>query len=99
MPDPVIVTVSLPRVQLLDQLDATWGAVLIEAIQQHGQRLNDSIHKDGGIAMVNPLVLGPFLNASLPTAANWTGGIIYVSDGAAGTKFRGSDGVAWVNLG
>jgi hypothetical protein len=38
--------------------------------------------------------------ATLPaaSAAN-ASSIVYVSDGAAGTKFRGSDGAAWVNLG
>lgn len=34
-----------------------------------------------------------------PVAADFEGTIIYVSDGGAGAKFRGSDGSAWVNLG
>lgn len=33
-----------------------------------------------------------------PAAAAGASAIAYVSDGAVGTKFRGSDGAAWVNL-
>lgn len=34
-----------------------------------------------------------------PAAADNPGAIIYVSDGAAGSKFQGSDGSSWVSLG
>lgn len=38
--------------------------------------------------------------ATLPAAsATNASSIAFVSDGGAGTKFRGSDGTAWVNLG
>lgn len=43
--------------------------------------------------------LQTFTTATKPTAANWTGSIIYVSDGGAGAVFQGSNGAAWVNLG
>lgn len=103
MPDPVIETVSLGNYSGTDRAMSQWAAVLaeqlIEVVQQHGYRINRSINQDGAIPMENPLRLAPYLAASLPTAASWPGGIIYVSDGAAGTKFRGSDGAAWVNLG
>lgn len=104
MPNPVIVTVSIAAPVFQDfgevqQWASALGRVIIEAIQQHGHRLNASIHQDGGIPMTNPLILAPFTVATLPAAADWEGGIIYVSDGAAGAKFRGSDNTTWVNLG
>lgn len=41
-----------------------------------------------------------FTTATKPTAASvGAGGIIFVSDGAAGAKFQGSDGTNWLNLG
>jgi hypothetical protein len=39
-----------------------------------------------------------YLVATLPTTAT-EGTVVFVADGAAGTKFRGWDGSAWVNLG
>jgi hypothetical protein len=41
----------------------------------------------------------PYTSASRPSAANNEGAVIYVSDAAAGTKFQGSNGSAWVPLG
>lgn len=40
-----------------------------------------------------------FTVATIPAAGDWKGRIIFVSDGAAGAKFQGSTGAAWVNLG
>lgn len=40
-----------------------------------------------------------YLAADIPPAADHEGEAIYVSDGAAGSKFRGSDGSSWVDLG
>lgn len=40
-----------------------------------------------------------YLTAVIPAAANHEGEIIYVPDAAAGAKFQGSNGSAWVNLG
>lgn len=76
---------------------------LLEALRQHFVRLasraNGTLPKDGTEAMTAPLTLMTYTVATLPTAASYPGAIIYVSDGAAGAKFRGSDGSAWVNLG
>jgi len=104
VPTPVVetLTVAPPNIQSPEDLNL-WARSLatsiIEAIQQHGFRINQSIHQDGGIVMANPLVLQPLLVADLPAAADWEGGIVYVSDGGAGAVFRGSDGTNWVNLG
>tara|TARA_R110000772_G_scaffold131301_6_gene239591 strand:- start:46 stop:270 length:225 start_codon:yes stop_codon:yes gene_type:complete len=64
-----------------------------------GQRLNGSIHKDGEVDMEAPFGLKPYTVATLPDAADFEGKILYVSDGASGAKFRGSDGATWVSLG
>lgn len=62
-------------------------------------RLNQMLPKDGTERMLAALPLLTVTVATLPTAADHEGGIIYVSDGAGGAKFRGSDGTSWVNLG
>jgi hypothetical protein len=43
--------------------------------------------------------IGTFTTATRPTAASYPGAVIYVSDGAGGSKFQGSDGSSWVSLG
>lgn len=62
-------------------------------------RVNATLPKDGTEAMTGPLELKSYLTAGLPPAADHEGAIVYVSDGAAGSKFRGSDGASWVSLG
>ena len=78
-------------------------AALLQALYkmfaEYGFRLNRVLPLDGTEAMTAPLVLMTYTTATRPTAASWTGGTIYVSDGAAGQKFQGSDGTAWVFLG
>lgn len=83
----------------LNRWAAFFGRQIVEALQEHGTRLNLAITDDGETPMKAALILATFTVATLPTAADFEGGIIYVSDGAAGEKFRGSDGAAWVNLG
>lgn len=51
------------------------------------------------ISFGNPIQLPSYTVAGRPSATAFTGQVIYVSDGAAGAKFQGSDGAAWVNLG
>lgn len=81
----------------------TWSVSMIRQLttvfQQYGFRLNNALLVDGGEAMENPLILATFTTSTLPTASEWEGAIIYVSDGAVGEKFRGSNGTDWVNLG
>ncbi len=80
-----------------------WASVLAAQVQrylqEHAWRLNRSYQKDGTEAMVAPAPLQSVVVADLPTASEWEGAIIYVSDGSAGTRFRGSDGTSWVSLG
>lgn len=72
---------------------------LSRAFTETNTRANASLPQDGLEAMRAPLVLRAYTTATRPTASDWAGGAIYVSDGAAGSKFQGSDGSAWVSLG
>jgi len=72
---------------------------LLEVFQQYGYRLNRVVDENGLTPMQAPIVLAAFAVANLPPAADWEGAIIYVTDGGAGEKFRGSDNTSWVMLG
>lgn len=52
-----------------------------------------------GLRAHQPIQVARYTEATLPSAADWEAGVIYVTDGAAGTRFRGSDGTSWVTLG
>lgn len=76
---------------------------LVQAMKRHfaqlAARANGTLPKDGSEALTGPLMLGTYTTGTLPTASDYPGAIIYVSDGAAGARFRGSHAGAWVNLG
>ena len=46
-----------------------------------------------------PLRLPSFTILTIPLASLHAGAIVYVSDGAAGSKVRYSNGTAWIDLG
>lgn len=73
--------------------------VLSDLFRRVIQRLNLMLPKDGSEAMTSPLVLATYTTATRPAAADWGAGVIYVSDGAPGSNFQGSDGSSWVSLG
>ena len=62
-------------------------------------RVDGLLPKDGTEPMTAPLELMTYTVATLPAASSNTGKVVYVSDGGAGTKFRGSDGTSWLSLG
>lgn len=72
---------------------------LSNVLSEMGYRINRVLPKDGTEAMTAPLELMTYTVATLPTAADYEGAVIYVSDGGAGAVFRGSNGTSWVNLG
>lgn len=71
----------------------TMGRSLYQAFQEHGYAIN------GILEGRSPLPQATYLEADLPDAADHEGAIVYVSDGASGSNFRGSDGTNWVDLG
>lgn len=42
-----------------------------------------------------PILLQDFAKADLPSAANWTGGMVYVTDDVGGATPAFSDGTNW----
>ncbi len=72
---------------------------LVFLLGEYGYRLNRVLPMDGTEAMTGPLELMTYTVATLPAVADFEGTVIYVSDGGAGTKFRGSDGSSWLSLG
>ena len=59
------------------------------------QRANGSVKADGGVPMKFPLILAEYTVATVPNAAEWERGIIYVSDETGGATLAFSDGSDW----
>jgi hypothetical protein len=91
----------LPDPSIRDPLESfrSLRTRLARLLGEYGFRLNRMLPKDGTETMTQPLRVASFTTAGRPAAASWPGGIIFVSDAAAGAKFQGSDGTAWVPLG
>ena len=90
-------SVTLPATN--EPVLVSWRGYLTPVLGAFGWRINRSLPKDGSEAMTSPLKLATYTVATRPAAASWAGGVIYVSDGAAGAKVQASDGTNWVNLG
>ncbi len=69
--------------------------VLRDVFERHARRSNGLLPKDGS----EGLTAYTDTPDTKPSASANPGALIYVSDGGAGGKFRGSDGTSWVNLG
>ena len=61
-------------------------------------RSNASFPKDGTEAMQEPLRLNSYTVATVPTASEWAGAIIYVSDETGGATVAVSNGTNWVRV-
>ena len=72
---------------------------LFKILTEHAFRLNRVLPVDGTETLTGVLKLRSYTMATRPTASAHTGGIIFVSDGGAGSVFQGSDGTSWVDLG
>lgn len=101
---PVPETLGLPGPpRSSDIAVTTWAGNMIRVLSgifaEGNIRLNRVLPKDGTERMTAALPLLSVTVATLPTASENTGNIIFVSDGGAGAVFRGSDGTTWVSLG
>lgn len=100
--DPVEGSVALPR-STGGGPHAGFLAALVQALSailnRWSVRINQVLPKDGTERMTGPLGLVEYTIATLPaaSAAN-RGHVVYVSDGSAGQKYRGSDGSSWLNI-
>jgi hypothetical protein len=69
----------------------------LEELDNALTNIEEAIRK---MTLVQPFRIIQYTAATLPTpASDYTGCIIYVSDGAPSTRFRGSNGTSWVTLG
>lgn len=75
-----------------------WGAGGASVMDVNLARISAS--GVAGLAVNGMFRIGSYTTATRPVASSvGAGTLIYVSDGAAGAKFQGSDGTNWVNLG
>lgn len=92
----------LPQLRSMGEV-LSWAANMVRttgiALAQLARQIAAVLPKDGSEPMGAPLPLHSVTVATLPAAADWEGAVVYVSDGASGARFRGSNGSAWVNLG
>ena len=76
-----------------------WAATLTQnahkELKDHAIRLNLALERDGLDRMEAPLPLQLVLTAALPAAADWQGGIVFVTDDADGPQPFFSDGTTW----
>lgn len=63
--------------------------------RQIAMRANAGLPIDGGLPMLGPLVLASYTVATVPDAAEWEGGVIYVSDETGGAVLAFSEGTDW----
>ena len=73
---------------------------ILNSTGNNGGRVSfaDDVELQGGYKLFN-VTVEAFTEATKPSAAGNAGRLIYVSDGAASSKFQGSDGTSWVSLG
>jgi hypothetical protein len=79
----------------LRQYDIDLMRTLLIELVSHAQRLNEMLARDGTEPMEAPLVVATYTVATLPAAADWTRGVIYVSDETGGATLAFSDGTDW----
>lgn len=82
----------MPR---LDPNDPLFEGVLRRIINQELDGSTLSVR----VRQLQNRALPSYLTADLPSASAHEGEVVYVPDGAAGSKFQGSDGSSWVSLG
>lgn len=73
-------------------------AALTPLLATFGFRINRMLPVDGSENMQAPLPLAEYTLGTLPDAADWTGGIVYVSDAPDGQHFQGAINSEWVVL-
>lgn len=68
---------------------------LVQVLLEIVQRSNAMLPADGTEGMSAPLVLNAYTVSTVPTAGDYTGGLIYVSDETGGATVAFSDGTNW----
>ena len=68
---------------------------LFQEFIEHANRLNGAVTTDGAEVMTRPLRVATYTVLTLPSAATYAQGIIYVSNEAGGATLAFSDGTNW----
>jgi hypothetical protein len=77
----------------------SWAQLLIKMLRTQfsliSNRTNAMLAADGTEAAIAPVLLASYTVATVPAAASFTGGIIYVSNGTLNKRLAVSDGTNW----
>lgn len=71
---------------------------LVMELREHALRLNKAMVSDGTEVPTAPVMLKPYVKASLPDAATYDNGIIIVRDDVGGLVLAFSDGANWLRV-
>jgi hypothetical protein len=83
-------TIEGLRLTLQDLINA-----LTRELMAHAIRLNTAVMHTGEVSMTGPISLVSFTVATLPPAASWTQGVVFVSNETGGATLAFSDGTNW----
>lgn len=94
VPRTPVLPSGLPR---LDPALGPLNRTLFQTFTEHSNRLNAGMQRDGSEPAQAPVPLQEVALADLPPAADWPGGIIFVTDGGLGGAgaLYVSDGTSW----
>lgn len=82
-------------VQKLNPSPAYADPQIMQEFVYNANRSNYLLAGDGTEAATAPVLLAAYTVATLPSAATFAHGIIYVSDGTANKRLAVSDGTNW----
>ena len=85
---------ALAQPRMLRPYDTDLFRTLFSELLAHAHRLNNAVVTDQEEAG-GPIILRSYLKTALPIVANYTGGMIYVTDEAGGAVPAFSDGTNW----
>lgn len=95
---PILPRPSGNSVASLASFDADLVRGLFSELSAHAYRLNMAVTTDGEDRMLRPLRFASYSAASLPSATQWVGGLIFVPDETDGPTLAFSDGTDWRRL-
>lgn len=96
IPDPIIARPpGRPNLEQLFRFAAGQTRSLVTVLREIVTRANGCLPVDGTEGMEGPLVLETYTVSTLPTASDYTQGLIYVSDETGGATVAFSDGTNW----
>lgn len=80
---------------LVERVLLAFGSSVYREFADHALRLNECLTVDGAEPMEKPFPLASYTVATVPTASEWEGSVIYVSNETGGKTLAFSDGTDW----